>query len=612
MCLRVGGGGFVNGIGATMLADKLSAGYAPGIDREGRPLLGKSIRSVLAGALLLIATLAPSGAIGDSYYYYSEFRYDGTKEIAPSYSNKKIALTPASGWIAIRGQADGLVDSVRSLIADSDLVEEKGYEHAISGWYLAHFPEDGEQATLIDELVTADNEDGVRDYYFAPVYRGRSGGKIMPGDSVLLEWLEAPVSELLESELPEYCEGDPERSKLASMESVYRIRPRCHSGLSLLEYANRLAERSETVFSEPDFVVSGEREPESLVRSQGKTAGWPAGRAKLIPGDPQFSDSWHWENTGQEGGEPGMDVNITAAWDLTTGEVGVETAIIDVGVDQGHSDISQEPGRDFTGQGSAGGGPVNECDNHGTPVAGAVSAKINNGEGTVGAAPATISRSARTFISEVDDPCSGRWTTQVSWTVDALDWALDQGMRVTNNSNSYDQPSSTIASKYQETHDLGMVHFASAGNEGAGSMNFPASLSWVNAVSAVDRRGQLAGFSNFGSGLSVSAPGVAIHLPDRQGSEGYESGDLLVGDGTSFASPIAAGVAGLLLSRAWNLDGREVELFLEAAARDLGPGGKDEEYGWGLVNAHGALLLLDIFADDLESGSSDRWSKTVP
>lgn len=560
----------------------------------------------------MIVTLAPSGAIGDAYYYYSEFRYDSTKEIASTYSNNKIALTPAWGWIAIRGQADGLVDSVRSLIADSDLVEEDGYAHRIPGWYLAHFPDQGEQAALIDKLVMADNEDGLRDYYFAPVYRGRSGGEIMPGDSVLLKWLEAPVPELLEKELPEDCEGDLERSELASMQSVYRIRPRCHSGLSLLEYANRLAESSETIFSEPDFVVSGEREPESFVQPQSKTAGWPAGREKLAPGDPQFSDSWHWDNTGQAGGKPGMDVNITSAWDLTIGEVGVETAIIDVGVEQEHSDISQKPGRDFTGQGSTGGGPVNQCDNHGTPVAGAVSAKIDNGEGTVGAAPATISRSARTFISEVDDPCSGRWTTQFSWTVNALDWAHNQGIRITNNSNSYDQPSSTIASKYRETRDLGMVHFASAGNESARGMNFPASLSSVNAVSAVDRHGQLAGFSNFGSGLSVSAPGVAIHLPDRQGSEGYETGDLFVGDGTSFASPIAAGVAGLLLSRARNLDGTEVELFLQAAARDLGAGGKDEEYGWGLVNAHGTLLLLDIFADDLETGSSNRWSNTVP
>ncbi len=83
-------------------------------------------------------------------------------------------------------------------------------------------------------------------------------------------------------------------------------------------------------------------------------------------------------------------------------------------------------------------------------------------------------------------------------------------------------------------------------------------------------------------------------------------------DGTSFASPIAAGVAALLFSRAGNLDGGEVELFLQAAARDLGAAGKDDDFGWGLVDALGTLLLLDIFADDLETGNSDRWSRTVP
>ncbi len=455
--------------------------------------------------------------MGASFYYYSVPDYT-TRDIT---RNTKIALQPDPGWIAILDQSGGLLDGVLSIIDDSGLKLDGKPDPHLSGWYLAHFPEEGEQAELIGRLVEADGRDGIRDFYFAPVFVGRSGGRTIPGGSILVQWTGEPVPELLEESRPQDCEGGPEPVAMKSIRSVYRIHPGCHSGLALLDYANRLAESDETRFSEPDMIVGGMREPLEFVQPRGKAVGWPPGREKLTPSDSQFSNSWHWKNTGQEGGQPGMDVNITSAWDLTTGVEAVETAILDVGVEQNHPDINQKPGEDFTGQGSAGGGPNNTCDNHGTPVAGAVSAPIND-QHTVGAAPATISRSARVFISEVDETCSGRWTTQFSWTVNALDWAFNQGIRVTNNSNSYDQPSSTIASKYQETHDLGMVHFASAGNDGTQGMNFPANLASVNAVSAVNRHGQRAAFSNFGSGLSLAAPGVEIYVPDRQGSSGYE------------------------------------------------------------------------------------------
>lgn len=547
--------------------------------------------------LFLVIAAFPRGAAGEAGYYYA---------------GEWVPLEADPGWIAVYGGAEKSLTEVLEFILGADLIVDARYGHPFPGWFLYHLPNQGTQAHLIEKLVAADDEDGRRDYYFAPVFAGRSGGATMPSKGILLKWAGEPAWNLLDGSPPEGCFGDPEPVPLPSMPSVYRLRPQCHSGLRLLEYANRLAESNEVAFSEPDMIVGGTREPRALPGPVGKSTGFPKAREKLTPNDEFFGESWHWQNTGQEGGTTGMDVNITKAWDLTTGEAGIETVIIDVGVEQDHPDINQQPGQDFTGQSSTGGGPFNKCDIHGTPVAGAVSAPINNA-GTVGAAPATISRSARTFISEVDDPCSGRWSTQFSWTVDALDWALSEGIRVSNNSNSYDQPSSTIASKYQETHDAGMVHFASAGNDASQGVNFPASLSTVNAVSAIDRFGQLAEFSNFGDGVSLAAPGVEIQLPDRQGGFGYnDSGAFFIGDGTSYASPIAAGVAALLLSRARNLDGTEVELFLQAAARDLGAAGKDDEYGWGLVNALDTLLLLDIFEDDLETGDSDRWSKTVP
>lgn len=485
--------------------------------------------------------------------------------------------------------------------AGFDLSEFEGYGHGIPGWSVWKFQEKYTQAEIIARLV--ENDSG-REYFFAPVFAGRSGGETIPANAILLRWQGEPNPDVLDEVRPGECSSEREPRSLGHMERAYLLRVGCHSGLALLDYANELARHDEIEFAEPDMIVGGEPIPRKRLPM--------SAMQKLVPGDPRFSDSWHLRNTGQEGGSPGMDIGAEKAWDMTTGAPDVVTVIIDTGVQQDHVDINQDTGNDFTSQSSTDGGPVNQCDNHGTPVAGVLSSPIND-DLTVGVAPDSRIRSARAFISEVSNPCPGRWSTQFSWTVDALDWAMSIGARITNNSNSYDQSSSAIASKYEETRDAGMVHFASAGNDASAGMNFPASLASVNAVSAVNRTGGLASFSNFGTELSVSAPGVDIYASDRDPADGYAAGQAYaVLDGTSFASPIAAGVVALLFSRASNLDGRESELFLQASATDLGAEGFDEEYGWGMVQAETALQLLDIFEDDLETGDTSRWSVKVP
>src|SRR5574341_819801 len=96
------------------------------------------------------------------------------------------------------------------------------------------------------------------------------------------------------------------------------------------------------------------------------------------------------------------------------------------------------------------GDPANECDNHGTAVAGCVSAIINNSLGTVGIAPNCKAVSARTFVSNI--PCNGGWSSTAIWTVNALAWAESHGVWVTNNSNYYGFTSSSIKDKYESTY----------------------------------------------------------------------------------------------------------------------------------------------------------------
>ncbi|MDX2147612.1 MAG: S8 family serine peptidase [Planctomycetota bacterium] len=355
----------------------------------------------------------------------------------------------------------------------------------------------------------------------------------------------------------------------SSFPSMALIRLSVSEGVRVLEIANQLASRADIAFAEPDMAFSGQGD--------------------LIPNDPLFNVCWGLRNTGQDGGQPNFDMDAELAWDTTTGDPSIITVVIDVGVALDHPDLNAAEGFDATND-NGGGFPVNTCDRHGTPVAGCVAARINNNLGLVGIAPGTRAASARTFVSSL--ACNGGWSSFASWTVDTLDWAQSIGARVTNNSNYYGFSSAAIEAAYQATRDNGMVHFASAGNDASSSITYPARLGPVNAVAALNRFGQRASFSNWGNDLDYSAPGQTIASLDNPGSPGYVTGDYVYVNGTSFASPYAAGVAALVLS--WNplLNADQVETILASSATDLGNPGFDVDFGHGLLNAAAAIRAI--------------------
>src|SRR5262249_17250609 len=151
---------------------------------------------------------------------------------------------------------------------------------------------------------------------------------------------------------------------------AYRVRHNGRNGFATLEAANRLAQRPEVLWAEPDMVFTG--------------------KGDLLPNDPLFNQCWGLHNTGQSGGTADEDMDAREAWDYTIGSSSIVVVVIDVGVQQNHPDINQRAGMDFTSDGGDG-GPVNSFDNHGTAVAGCITAKINNALGVVGIAPGCLS-----------------------------------------------------------------------------------------------------------------------------------------------------------------------------------------------------------------------------
>lgn len=156
-------------------------------------------------------------------------------------------------------------------------------------------------------------------------------------------------------------------------------------------------------------------------------------------------------------------------------------------------------------------------------------------------------------------------------------WATNHGADVIN--MSLGGPDATfLAEAVRYAVSRGVTVVAAAGNEGSTRPSYPAALPGVISVGAWSEGGPLAAWSNRGSTLDVVAPGTDIWSTVPRG---YESMD-----GTSMASPHVAGVAALI--RAENPDA-DVMGILRATSADRGADGRDDRYGWGLVDAAAAV-----------------------
>jgi len=487
--------------------------------------------------------------------------------------------------VAVLQARQATIDAFNQALVRNGLAPGETQRVPVPRWSLTTTPATNRTESATRDLVSRLASDNSFDFV-APVFVGDDGGPVIVTPDILIGFEPTTTEQQAEAILGGITNAVILHRNWGNMKGVYHLHTAARHGLDVLALANQLAERPEVKFAEPDMIFTG--------------------HSGLVPNDPYFSNLWGIENTGELDGIAGMDMNGTKAWDITTGSSSIIVVIIDVGVQPDHPDIHQIPGTNFTSDASFDGGPVNACDNHGTAVAGCVSAIINNSLGVVGIAPGCVSASARTFIA--NSACDNSWTSQSSWTVNALAWAESIGARISNNSSVYGFQSSAIAQEYSSTRGHGMVHFSCAGNNASSTITYPASLPDVNAVAALNAGGGLASFSDYGTGLALSAPGQEIYTTDRTGTKGWASGDYVWANGTSFASPYAAGVAALVLSVDPFLSATNVEQILYQSCVDLGAPGYDTTYGWGFVNAYNAVQLATNY-DSVGDGIPDWWRR---
>ena len=280
------------------------------------------------------------------------------------------------------------------------------------------------------------------------------------------------------------------------------------------------------------------------------------------------------EQVGVQAGAPAADSADAAQYAITKLRLGeahtlargdkVLVAVIDSGVDLTHPILAGSVDKSFDALSSKEG-----PHSHGTAIAGIIAGHAR----LTGAAPAVHILAARAFSTNEGSTVS---------IIASLDWATAQGARVVN--MSFAGPSDpALGRALVAAHQKGVVLVAAAGNAGPKSPPlWPAADSHVIAVTATDYADRLFPQANRGSHVAIAAPGVDIMV--AQPGDGYK-----MESGTSFSAAFVSGVAALVIERRPDLAPDAVKKLLLATARDLGPKGRDDQFGAGLMDAFQAV-----------------------
>ncbi len=288
------------------------------------------------------------------------------------------------------------------------------------------------------------------------------------------------------------------------------------------------------------------------------------------PNDTFYNIQWDLNNTGQtfpksfsqgeSTGTPGADISWQDAYQTGMPSAEIIVGVIDTGVDYTHLDLTNRMWRnndeiingiddDFNGyvddvhgiNVAYGTGDPMDDHGHGTHVAGIVAAEVNNNYGICGVNP-----NAKIMALKFSDS-TGRSTTANS--IECVTYAASMGAKVLNCSWGGGSYSIALVDAFEFANELGCAVVCASGNSGELLNMYPAGYYNTVSVAASDAKDELAYFSNYGPWIDVTAPGEDIlSLKASQASISGFSNNFLIMNGTSMASPVAAGVLSLLMS----------------------------------------------------------------
>ena len=301
--------------------------------------------------------------------------------------------------------------------------------------------------------------------------------------------------------------------------------------------------------------------------------------------DEFFDDQWGLLNTNN----PDIDINICEAWGISEGE-NIQIGVLDTGIEISHTDLTNTASSLVYDTESNSNNLV-IYDGHGTHVAGIIGAEKDNSNDIAGVAPGGTLFSIGNSFAPFPNSRIRR--------ADGINWAVQNGIDVLNNSWESDVPYQVIDDAILNAltngrNGKGMVVVFSSGNDDS-SVSYPATVSSdILTVGSIQINGQRSFFSNYGSELDIVAPGSNI--------KSLWTGNSTVNlSGTSMAASHVAGVAALILSINPHLTAVEVNDIIERTAQKIGNntygltlaranGTWNNQMGHGLLDAHAAVL----------------------
>jgi subtilisin family serine protease len=274
--------------------------------------------------------------------------------------------------------------------------------------------------------------------------------------------------------------------------------------------------------------------------------------AALAPNDPKYLDGtlWGLNNTGQNGGMAGADIDAPEGWDVLTSASNIVVAVLDSGIRYTHEDLASnmwvnpnDGGHGwnaFTGTNNP-----NDDNGHGTLVAGVLGAVGNNGKGVVGVACQVQMMACKCL----DSSGSGSDSTLIT----CIDYARTNGAKIMNASLDSSGYSQAVSNAIVAIRDAGIIFVASCGNNAFNvdlNPRYPACYNIDNIVSVAytTRNDTLGTYSNYGAtNVDLAAPGAAMYSTFFISDSAYFGGNFL--EGTSLAAPYVSGAFALMLAK---------------------------------------------------------------
>jgi subtilisin family serine protease len=339
------------------------------------------------------------------------------------------------------------------------------------------------------------------------------------------------------------------------------------------------------------FQVAGGRPVADIIRAmEAESIGLPSANFtyQLFQETPEqpAADDPDLAGRGDKGASEQYVVNKLQLGDVhkvATGR-GVLVAVVDSAIDMNHPDLAGAFVEQYDAVGRR-----EKPHFHGTGMVGAIAAHRK----LLGIAPQAKILAIQAFSSTTRQTPEAT-TKQI---LAGLDWAVRRGARVINMSfaGPYD-PMLQLAMK--NAHAKGVVLIAAAGNLGPKSPPlYPAADPHVIAVTAIDENDHLFAQAVRGPHVAVAAPGVDVMVPAPE--ETYQ-----LSTGTSVAAAHVSGVAALLIERHPNVDAATILEVLTSTTRKLNPRGRDDQFGWGLIDPASALAELESRMSDNQIASA--------